>query len=135
LGFVLLSTGLKLQTHEHLQNLKQFETTRMMESLVQIHEAFKNIDEKQLLLGLEEFRSELERQNLVSLETSKKIKSLRHPAIEFAKGCGALGADVILLIYSLAQKQSLLEYLRQAQYHLVATESDLAPGLSVKVNP
>jgi mevalonate kinase len=53
LGFVLLSTGLKLQTHEHLQNLKQFETTRMMESLVQIHEAFKNIDEKQLLLGLE----------------------------------------------------------------------------------
>jgi mevalonate kinase len=97
--FALYHTGEKLKTHEHLKSLTDFSDQLMAQAVDQIHSGFKNVDFETFLQGLEKFQDELVAQKLVAEKTKKHLFSLKKDAdILFAKGCGALGSDVLFVL-------------------------------------
>lgn len=97
----LISTGFKVQTHDHLKGLSLSELDSDLLKK-QAQQSLENFKEKNLKLWLEDinnYAEQLERMNLVSAESLRLQKRMKQSSLFYAvKGCGALGADVILAV-------------------------------------
>lgn len=138
LGFLLCYTHKKLQTHIHLKTLANNE-----EDLIHLSKcssealaAFQSKSEAGFVKGIKKFQEELERQKKVSEHT---LEILQHflgdqrtsPHIEAAKGCGAMGADVICFFsYDV---ETLRHHLLENQYGLepFATHLDITGAMNL----
>jgi mevalonate kinase len=99
LGFILLPTGAKLKTHEHLQAVSEVKQVSVLgEIVLAAHEALQCKDAKRFIETIRAYYAGLCERNLVSKLTQEKIvQILDIPEVLAAKGCGAMGADVILV--------------------------------------
>lgn len=99
LGFLIFKTGRKLPTHEHLKSLKMDSFEDLEPSCHQVWEGLNHSIENHLVVGLTEFTHRLEKKGLQDSETMKINQKLRSlPGVRVAKGCGAMGADAILVV-------------------------------------
>ncbi len=114
LDFVLLHTGKKLKTHEHLQSLALQDVARALTPMVDLgKKAFETQSDALLVDAVNRYYQGLLDFDLVAAHTKEAIESLsKNPDVLAAKGCGALGADVLLLLVPKtrleAAKQSFL---------------------------
>lgn len=98
-GFLLCYTHNKLATHSHLSSFNQ--SHRLSELSVissRTVNAFKRHDEDQFVNGVKSFNEKLIEFGLVDKNTETTIKNIiaeNKQNILAAKGCGAMGADVI----------------------------------------
>ncbi len=109
LDWMALVTGHKVKTHEHLS--QKFELGwQWVEDLNQkITEAFKDANEAEFIHLMKEWRQFLFENQLETQRTTELIELfLEIPGVVAAKGCGAMGSDVIFVLYQKEQK-SLLE--------------------------
>ncbi len=109
LELLVVPTGFKVPTHEHLKTiLKNIEPSSFANLKALATLLMKDfIDKKQseFLARLNKWNQELDSQGLIHPNTAQLLKSLRaHPEVVFTKGCGALGADVILIIFAKTDK-------------------------------
>jgi mevalonate kinase len=125
LGFILLHTGNKLATHQHLQTLN---LTMSLASLITIVEsaqqAFESADSQRVIDAVNSYHEALEQMGLVASHGLQWINRLRNHADVLAiKGCGAMGSDVLLLLLPAAR---MLTYCHElaAQGLLVLATSD-----------
>lgn len=97
----LLHTGEKLATHHHLE---QTVVPSMVSELADIanesHRAFQHQNSQQFINSINTFHEALNKQHLVAAHTLELIRNLteNNKNILAIKGCGALGADIILVI-------------------------------------
>jgi mevalonate kinase len=128
LSFILLHTGMKLKTHEHLTTLNQIPKTKHLSAIVdKAFAAFKAADERQLIDCVNEYHQQLQQQNLVATHSLHMIAALKHHSeILAVKGCGALGADLLLLMTTKTQANVLQKKLIEEGRHLIATEANLS---------
>ncbi|OGV26206.1 MAG: hypothetical protein A3F18_05805 [Legionellales bacterium RIFCSPHIGHO2_12_FULL_37_14] len=100
LSLVLAHTGEKHATHEHLQQVAKLNGLNDLALIVEnTKTAILNKDSKSFCASINLYAKALENHGFVTPSTKAKIKHLRtFPSIKAAKGCGALGADVILLV-------------------------------------
>ena len=56
------------------------------------------------------------------------------PGVRAAKGCGALGADVVLVITKKDFGQGVKQYCEINGLKMLASNKDIAPGLQVRGN-
>lgn len=101
--FKLIKTNYKLPTHKHLeQQLVLPDLCLFEETVLSAQQAFERVDSRQLIHAINLYHKLLMQHNWVTQETQELlIKYLKNPNVLAAKGCGALGADVILLIIKL----------------------------------
>lgn len=103
LGFMVLSTGFKLKTHEHLAALspeKIAEIGRILSpSVEQIISSFRDRNKDSFILGISQLSECLEQKELLFQATKNLIDLLTEQLGVVAKGCGALGADVVILFF------------------------------------
>ncbi len=108
LDFSLFKTPQKLATHEHLKNVKgplvELQKTEAFdlakESLSQAAVALEKSQSAKFVTAFQSYSSILEKLGLVSLMTLKLIQELKSwPEVLAAKGCGAMGADVICVLH------------------------------------
>jgi mevalonate kinase len=127
LGFVLIHTNKKLATHEHLKNVGvDLDWRRLMNSCEMGCDAYLNRDSEQWIKATHHFYQALLNQNLVTPYTQHLIAECQKDMpILAAKGCGALGADVIVLYVLKEQRLNVCEQLNQRNLEILATDAHL----------
>lgn len=131
--FFVAHTGQKLATHEHLKSLGSFETQGFENAMQVIQQGLTLINIDEFLNGLRLYREQLEIQGRVAEFTSQKVKALsQHQHVLFAKGCGAMGSDVILVFCRKEHSQDVSALISKEQLLIVADSSKVSPGLKIQ---
>ena len=100
IAFFLVHSGQKLATHSHL---KQVNLPNAMHELSTIadsaHAAFENQCGEQLIAAVDAYQTALSTRGLAAQHSMEQVQALKlQKHVLTAKGCGAMGADVLLLI-------------------------------------
>lgn len=127
LGFVLLHSGQKLATHYHLQGLRmQDSLDDLIQLAEQVCDAFLEKNQSSFIEGVNHYQEMLFARSWMARHSASQIEEFRrHPSILAAKGCGAMGADVLLLILA---KQAIPEFVAECtacDWNVLATDADL----------
>lgn len=129
LSFILVKTGTKIPTHQHLSDLVVSDFSAL-QNLTQVGiEAFIAGNTQGLLESVSLFQRALVNANLVArstLDLLEKFNSIE--GVVASKGCGAMGADVVLLLVWSEDRDDVVAKLNSAVF---ATEDDLTDGLRV----
>lgn len=130
LNFFLVRTGIKFNTWEHLKEIKESDFSELADIAKEAILSIKNEDEKYFILAVNEYSTCLEKLSLLHNNTSfllnelKKIKS-----IVAAKGCGAMGAEVVAVFFHPKGQSEVESVLRE--YSIVAHREDLTCGVNI----
>ena len=130
-SFVLAHTKKKIATHQHLEMFKEIKQFEQLKRLVlDAQQAFVNKDSKQLINSINSYHKVLINLDLVAQHTQNIIKQLQtEPDLLAAKGCGAMGADVILLIVPSSQQEKWQKKIIPKYMHWIADKNTLySPG-------
>ena len=127
IGFILLHSRQKLATHEHLKSLKLTDATDYLSELVDHAKiAFLQKSSYHLVEVVKAYHQALHAQGWVAEHSLNCIQRLYQETDALAiKGCGAMGADVLLLLLKQSQIQAQVSRLRQTGWHVLATHEDL----------
>lgn len=135
LEFYLIHTGNKVATHEHLKMLKKFDTEGLNRAFVKIKESFETAKEERFVEGLKAYAAALQELNFTCEPTMNLLKELQGiPGVRAAKGCGALGADVVLVVTKKDFAQGVKQYCEIQGLKILASNKDIASGLYVRGN-
>lgn len=126
ISFLLIHTDKKVATHEHLRNQAALPDVHYLSELAdQGKKAFEEADDDLLINTMNACYDELLKNNLVAPHTQTLINTLKkHPHILALKGCGALGADTVVMLVENAFLQVVKRYLEQAGHIVLADMSD-----------
>ena len=129
LGFDIISTGVKVPTHEHLASLN----LEILEPLCDLSEnvlsSYLSIDQDQFLSSMSEWSLKLIELNLQhnhSLDLKQLLEKC--PDVLLAKPNGALGADTITVFYTEENKNKVREYFNKNNILYVTGLDSLARG-------
>lgn len=113
LGYILVHTQHKLATHQHLQSLASLNAVDDLVALVTSAKiACDHQDSQRFIDVVNAYHRALHQRNWVAPHTLALIAQLQDlPGILAVKGCGALGADVLLLLVDPSQLQQQVHQL------------------------
>ena len=122
LEVLLFKTNYKIKTHDHLKSIQSLDCEDLKEASRCVSEAFLNAQPEAFIKALKVFDAQKAEKNLITLDSlnmcaqfNKNFKGL------YARGCGALGADVIAVFVS-----------SDCNFSLVSLKADLATQGSLK---
>ena len=99
LEFYFVPTGNKVATHEHLRDLRSIDVAVFSDCANSAGEALRSRNSAQFIEAMRGYATELEQQSLVHPATLSLLRRLDAlPGVLARKGCGALGADVVVAI-------------------------------------
>ena len=130
LSLFLLHTGVKLATHHHLQaTTLPIQISQLSAIVDKAKQAFDQINSEQLLNAINDYHHKLTELNLVAQHSLDFITHLKttNPEILAIKGCGALGADVLLILTTKNDAPLLKNKLSAQNWSLLATEENGTP--------
>lgn len=131
--FHLLHTGNKLATHEHLRTLAEFSSVALEQAFARIREAFEKAQSATFIEGVQAYAQALKDLNFTCAPTLDLLAELRAlPGVKAAKGCGALGADVVLVVTGKNQAQALKNYCESKGLSLLSSSDKISQGLQVR---
>lgn len=127
IAFILLHTGDKLPTHHHLQDIGLTDAMTGLSALVLSgQDAFARADSTQLIKAVQAYHEALTALNLVAERTKQQLADLtQDPDVLACKGCGAMGADVLLVLVSSQQLLACKKRFDLAGWAVLATSNDL----------
>ncbi|MFO2978716.1 mevalonate kinase family protein [Legionella pneumophila] len=127
LSFLIIHTGNKLATHHHLQEVTLPSQIDYLASLViKAKEAFDLAHSHHLIQCINLYAQKLTELNLVSQHSLPLIQSIKfYPETLAIKGCGALGADTLLILTDKRDLQSLKDKVQDQNWLILATEDNL----------
>jgi mevalonate kinase len=130
LAFILVHSGHKLATHHHLQSTTLPNAVDVLANLVeQGKQAFEEKDSAGLLQAVSDYQKELSRLNLTAEPTLRLIEAIKSQLKVLAvKGCGAMGADVLLLIVANTELDTQTDYLNTKGWMVLADNRMLYQG-------
>ncbi len=127
MAFILLRTGIKIPTHEHLNQLNlNDDLIDLLETAKSGCQAFQVGDSQGLIDSINIYHNQLKQRHWVSPYTLECIDRLHETMQPLAiKGCGALGADVLFVLISSNHLDSYVPKLIQNGWNVLATSRDL----------
>lgn len=131
LGFTLVRTGTKLPTHEHLKEKRPVPVEALRAQVGIATRAFEDGNESLLVESVRATGTILAESGLCASKTREILSDL-HTYSEWvlaAKGCGAMGADVILILHERAHADRAHEWAREKSFSICGTDQDIALGL------
>ncbi len=110
ISVLLFKTPNKLATHQHLKALYQLPEFAVLSHLVaEGLKAIKQSDKCGWINTIKSYAKVLDELSLTTESTKKILMQLQqHPACLAAKGCGALGADVIVVTVNVAKEKEFI---------------------------
>lgn len=129
--FVLLRTGKKVATHSHLSNLQGIRTSSLGKLAEESGKSLLDKDEEEFIRTINQYKNDLREQDLVdpaSWNTQQEL--MQRPEVLAIKGCGALGADVLLVIVVTELLEDFLEFIEEEEFLVVGTSETITEGLS-----
>jgi mevalonate kinase len=130
MDFLIFKTGHKLNTHESRPENVDYQ--KLAEQSSKVVQSFVQKDIQSFIEGLVDFRDLLLEQGLVTAATRDLIEEFEMDQdVLMAKGCGAMGADVILVLTSSLKSAAVQERLSK-KLRFVANSKNLSTGLRVE---
>lgn len=132
IGFVIVRTGKKIATHEHLRAIDHSRVTPLLPMAVSCYEAFDTEPAETFLSHVARYAKTLRELEVQAPETLKMLA--KFDAEEWclvSKGCGAFGADTGLVFYPRESRREVTEFARTHGIEIAAFETDLSSGLEV----
>lgn len=130
LAFLLVHSGQKLMTHYHLKHVSLPDSIQELSAVAELAKtAFEERSSEQLIRAVDAYQAQLMKRNLVaqhSIEYLRILKENKH--ILTAKGCGAMGADVLLLIVETNALAQVGQYLVDEDWTVLASSHNLYTG-------
>ncbi|MNJ98587.1 hypothetical protein D3C87_163540 [compost metagenome] len=133
LDFALVHTGNKVATHEHLKSLGEFSTSSLEKAFAEIRHGLENHASDEVISGVNNYSQALQALGFTCAETLVLLQETRQvPGVKAVKGCGALGADVILVVFDKNHRSDLEKYLNTKNLSITASRSQMSAGLNVR---
>lgn len=130
LGFAIVRTGTKLPTHLHLQNLKRDSLKELIGPAQDCVDSFGKSTWREFAGKVREYEAALRGLDLQVQRTTGLLEAFKSQAwCLAAKGCGAWGADTILLMYEKGNGPEAAEFAETQGLPFVTAE--LSTGLEV----
>lgn len=147
-GFLLFHTGQKLATHEHLKSKFEIPVEELRTLAKQATLAVSSGNLESLTSAVQQYGQSLEKLGFQDLESGAKLNWLVSTAktsagespILSSKACGAMGADVLLVLYKKSKEFKKAEDWRgwlnakgnPKNLNLVACDETISAGLKVQ---
>lgn len=127
IAFILLHTGQKLATHQHLQTTVLPKQIPQLARLVeQAKFAFEQENPTLFIDTINTYHQHLEQAGFVAAHSIKHITTFREcPDVLAAKGCGAMGADVLLLLIPTKKLAAMKDDFLTKNWKILATSNNL----------
>ncbi len=130
LDFFLIRTGSVLNTHEHLDTLSGKSFTRLSCTAKKAMACVDRLDREGFISALNEYSAGLEERGLVHENTRSVLNRIRKSnLIVTAKGCGAMGAEVVAVFFDSKNKQEVKTFLKKE--NVMAHSGDLTYGVKI----
>lgn len=131
LSFILIRTGSKVATHSHLTQLEKNDFSSLAKLSEKTINYFLSGSPLEFLENIKLYRLALLEFGLTSEITQQMLLALdKYPQVIASKGCGALGADIIVLFCLKSEKEELIRNLH-SKFEIVADETCLTGGLEL----
>lgn len=133
LSLLLFKTPFKIRTHEHVSNVKHIPINALNNIFDETKNTFLAGDQDKFLLAVQHYAHVLQQHDLILKEISNFcfLLSRKFPNA-VSKGCGALGADVVLVLIDKQQKNDIKKWIEQYEMTFIADEDSLSKGVSLK---
>lgn len=130
LSFLLFKTPQKISTHEHVSALEPSQIQELGSCSEAALKALQTQDAGSFLSALQEMEQQLQQRGLVAASTAEWVEALKQESATCAaKGCGALGADVIVVFCNPQNEALLRQKAESLGLRFVASQAGLSPGL------
>lgn len=127
----LIHTGNKINTHEHLSTLKPSGFEILAQIVEECYTGIKNKDKLLFIKSIVNYHNRLDALGFVAESTKKRLVKLNQAQmILAAKGCGAMGSDVILVVIEKTQKDNFENFCREENLNLVYCDNHFAEGVT-----
>lgn len=132
MDYCLLHTGVKLATHQHLRNLPVLASADLETLAVAAYHSCKNHDAFAFIDAINNYARTLQQMGLVAQHTQTLLDIVNQQAgVLASKGCGALGADVVLILLDSEYRQSFKRWLAEQHLQHALLSQETAPGLTI----
>ena len=129
LEIYLFSTGTKLATHEHLKDLAGFSEQGLRHAMDQALLGIQTDNSDIFIEAFKKYAVELSRLGFVARHTLELLHDLSWvPGVFAAKGCGAMGSDVIAVLGSPNLNKDLQLYLADKNLGPLWTTKNIRRG-------
>jgi isopentenyl-diphosphate delta-isomerase type 1 len=131
--FALLHTGYKINTSLSLQTLQPpIDICELNKIVLQGYQSLRQENSADFCHAINAYGKQLAKNNLVIPEVNALLADLhQHREILAAKGCGALSADVILVLLRKEYKQFIKNWAQQKNLQLIIIDNYASDGASV----
>lgn len=134
LDFFIVSTGLKVATHEHLAKLELTMLLPLVPLAEQITRLYASANEGEFLYQMKSWCEQLNGLELTHSHSLSLIENLQHSDILLVKPCGALGADVLIVFFNSENKAAVKTRLHEKNLNIQASSTDLSEGVAAQLN-
>ncbi|MEM1243995.1 MAG: hypothetical protein AAGG80_04160 [Pseudomonadota bacterium] len=133
LAFLLVRTGIKISTHEHLKFIKNI-NAEPLEKITRFgYNALSKKNARQFIEAVYQYQIALQEQKFTHEKTLQLLKKIRcNRYVHAVKGCGALGADVLLILCDKEKFEDLTNWLNLDGIKIVASSEQLTAGLMIE---
>lgn len=126
LAFLLVHSGKKMATHHHLQEAALPDTESLSLIVERAKQAFLHQKANEIIAAVNHYHQALSEINLVAPHSIEQITTLKNRFdIAAMKGCGAMGADVFLMIDTVSHLQQIQQVLHNEDWQVLATTRQL----------
>lgn len=127
LSFFIVHTGIKQATHQHLKVATLPAQIPFLSSIVdKAKTAFEYLSEETLISSVNDYHYVLRELHLINSNSLALIEIIKqYPEVLAIKGCGALGADTLLILTQSNNKLQLADKLKSQGLLILATEDNL----------
>lgn len=130
----LIRTGEKVATHEHLRALGDWDSSSLRRTMNRLREAWSAADGDAFCGALGDYGADLRARGWAT----ERSRSLLHDllwrdGVRAAKGCGAMGADLVLAIVERDERRSFENFLEEAGLQAIRARESQSPGLGLRV--
>ena len=132
--FILVSTGTKLKTHEHIQTIDLKKISHFPSVSNPLVELYQTHPGSEFIRGIKEWSAFLKASHFMS-DSAFELKELieSDPNVLCAKPCGAMGADVIAVLCETEKSELVQNKLRNLNIKIQSTSAELLPGVNLHV--
>jgi mevalonate kinase len=114
LDFAIFKTKHKIATHLHLKELRYMDIAKLQRPILNVKKSFLDNNEQLLIKNTQDFFNFLKDDNLIIDQNIKTVAKLfQIDGVKVAKGCGACGADTILVIFEKQKSRTLRHIMHQ----------------------
>ena len=135
MDFCLIHTGNKMATHTYLRDLSDIDTGDMGEVAEDAFSALKTADAPLFITSVNQYAELLKTRHWLTDTTEQLLKKIvLQQGVLAAKGCGAMGADIIFVVLDNTVRENFSAWCSQQNLRVICMGHKVSHGFEQKTS-